>query len=169
MVTLCGPHLLAVDDPLVTIENCRCLQACKVRTRVGLRETLAPAHRAIENLWKEFLLLLFGSPLQKCGAHKSVSKEVCTHWCFRVSEFFRQHNALHCGQTFAAVFLWPCGANPAAFKKFRWPFIVELFTLIVGHIEIIIEPTFRQVLFQPSADLRAELFVFGGIGEFHGV
>ena len=42
VMALRGPHLLAVDDPLVAVEHGRGLQAGKVGARVGLREALAP-------------------------------------------------------------------------------------------------------------------------------
>ena len=45
VVALGGPHLLAVDDPLVAVEHGRRLQAGQVGARVGLAEALAPAHR----------------------------------------------------------------------------------------------------------------------------
>ena len=53
-----SPHFLAVDDPLVAIQNGGGLETGQVAAAVGLAEALAPAHLARKNLRQKFVLLL---------------------------------------------------------------------------------------------------------------
>ena len=66
-----GPDLLAVDDPLVAVEDGLGLEAGEVGARVGLAEALAPGDLAGEDLGEEELLLLLGAPLQDGRARRA--------------------------------------------------------------------------------------------------
>ena len=164
-MALCGPHLLTIDDPLISVKYCGGLQACKVATTVWFAESLTPTHLAAQNLWQELFLLLFRSPLQQCWTNESVAKEVCAHWSLRVCELFCKHNTLQCAQTFAAVFRWPRCTNPTASEQLAWPFKVELLALFVGHFKTFVKPTLRQVLFEPGFYFNSECFGFRGVGQ----
>ncbi len=62
-----GPHLLAVDDPFVTVEFGLGLQAGDVGSGAGLGEHLAPHRLAGDVVGEESLLLLVGAVL---GEHR---------------------------------------------------------------------------------------------------
>ena len=113
VVSTSGPYFLTIDDPLVSIENrCR-LQRCQVGSRVGFAESLTPTRGAVHDVGQELFLLFFGAPLQQRRSNQSVTEEVSPQWRLHGCEFFRQHNALHGGQTLAAVLLGPGCADPA--------------------------------------------------------
>ena len=165
VVTLCGPHLLTVDNPLISVEYRGGLQACKVATTVWFAESLAPTHLAAQNLWQELFLLFFSSPLQQRWTNKRVAKEVCAHRSLRVCEFFCKHHTLQRAQTFAAVFRWPRCTDPTASKQLARPFKVELLTLFVGHFKTFVEPALWQVLGEPGFYFNAECFGFWGVSQ----
>ena len=56
-----GPHLLAVDDPLVAVEHGRGLHVGEVGAGVGLAEPLAPVLVGAQDRREEALLLLVGA------------------------------------------------------------------------------------------------------------
>src|SRR6185312_13243037 len=102
-----GPHLLAVDHPLVAVEYGRRLQRGQVGAAVRLAEALAPAHRAVEDARQELLLLLLGPPLQDGRADESVAEEVGAQWSLQPGELLGEDDALHRRQALAAVLLRP--------------------------------------------------------------
>ena len=161
VVSLRSPHLLTVDYPLVTVEHCGGFEAGQVASAIWLAESLTPAHLAAENLWKKLFLLLFSSPLQQRWADKCVAEEVGAHRCFCVCKLFCQHDTLQCVEAFAAVFLWPRCADPAAFKQFAWPLCVELFALISGEFKTFVEPALRQIGDKPRFHFFTEGFGLG--------
>src|SRR3954468_7562057 len=152
MVALGGPDLLTVDDPLVTVEHCRRLQAGQIRAGVRLAEALTPTHRAVQDLGKELLLLLLRAPLQDRRTDQGVTEEVRSQRRLRAGELLRQHNSLHRRQSLAAVFGGPRGADPTTFEEFGRPRAVELLALLRRHLEFRVEPVRWQVVLQPSAD-----------------
>ena len=162
MATGC-PHLLSVDDPLVTVEHCCCLEACQVATAVWFAKALAPAHLAIQNLWQKFLLLFFSTPLQQCWANKCVAKKIGAHWCLCICKLFCQHHTLQSRQTFAAVFDWPRRTNPATFKQLCWPRFVKRFARGRRHLETCIEPSLRKVGLEPGLYFSSKGLCLGGV------
>ena len=165
MVTLRGPYLLAINDPLIAVKNSGGLQACKVAAAVWFAEPLAPAHLAAQNLWQELFLLLFSSPLQQRWTNKCVAEEVCTHRSLCICELFCKHNTLQCVQTFAAVFLWPCCTNPTTGEQLARPFEVELLALVVRHFEAFVKPALWQVLSEPGFYFNTKRFCFRGVSQ----
>ena len=109
-----GPHLLAVDDPLVAVELGPRREAGQIRTRVGLAEALAPGDRPVEDARDELLLLLLGPPLQEGGADQRVAEEVGPQRGPGPGELLVQHDLLEEGQPLAAVLGGPAGADPPA-------------------------------------------------------
>ena len=166
-MTLSGPNFLTVDNPFVAVENRAGLQTREVATTVRLAEALTPAHLSAQNFWQELFLLFLGAPLQNSWANQSVAEEISSHGCSRIRELLRENDTLHRGQTFAAIFLWPGGADPTALEQFLGPFVIELLALFGAHFEVRVKPALWQVLLQPCTDLRAKSFVLGGICEFH--
>ena len=167
VMALRGPHLLAVDDPLVAVEHRGGLQAGEVGTRVRLGEPLAPARRAAEDARQELLLLLLAAPLQQRRTDERVAEEVAAHRRLGVGELLGEHDALHRGEALAAVLGRPGGADPAALEQLLRPLVVELLALGVGHLEALVEPPVRQVLHQPGLDLGAEFLGFGRVAQIH--
>ena len=86
VMSLSGPHLLAVDDPLVAVEDGRGLQRCEIAARVRLRESLAPPGLTLQDPREEFLLLFLGAPLQDGRPDERVTEEVTAHRRLRPGE-----------------------------------------------------------------------------------
>src|SRR3954453_22106390 len=149
MMALGGPDLLTVDDPLVTVEPCRRLQAGQVRAGVRLAEALTPTHRAVQDLGKELLLLLLRAPLQDRRTDQGVTEEVGPQRGLRAGDLLGQHNSLHRRQSLAAVLDGPRGTDPTTFEEFGRPRAVELLPLLRRHLEIRIKPVRWQVVLQP--------------------
>ncbi len=145
-----GPHLLAVDDPLVAVEHRRRLQAGQVGAGVGLAEALAPAHLAAQDLGQELPLLLLGPPLQQRRPDERVAEEVGPHRRLGPGELLGDHDALHRRQPLAAVLLGPGGADPTAAVELRRPLLVERRPLLGRHLEALVEPAGGQVLLEPG-------------------
>ena len=162
-----GPHFLAVDDPLVAVEHCRGFQAGKVASRVWLRETLAPANLALENLRQKMLLLLFSAVLKDGWSHQRVAEKVGSQRCPVRCKLFSQHDVLHRGQTLATVFGGPGRTNPSTFEQSLGPTVVERLSLIDGHFKSVVHPPGREVGGQPFTDFDAECFGFGGVVQHH--
>ncbi len=112
-----GPDLLAVDDPLVTVEFGLALQRREVRPGLGLGEALAPARLAPEDAGQELLLLLLGAPLEDRRADQRVAEEVAAHRRSGRSELLVQDDRLHRREALAAVLGRPRGTDPAAFEE----------------------------------------------------
>ena len=166
--TLGGPNLLAVDNPLVAVKHSLCAEVGEIGTGIGLTEALTPSDGARKNLGKEFLLLLFGTPLENGWADKRVAEEVGAHRCAGICEFFCHHNGLHGGETLAAVLGGPRGADPTAAIELGRPFLEEQRALIGTHFESGFEPTLRQVLFKPPANFAAVGLGVFRIVQVHG-
>ena len=169
MVTLGGPHLLAVDHPFITIEHRGGLETRQVRTRVRLGEPLAPAGLTLQDAGEELALLLLGSPLQQRRADQGVAEEVAPHGSACASELLGEDDPLHGAETLAAVLGRPGGADPPTREQLGGPLGVELAALLVGHLEAGFEPPGGEVLLEPSPDLGPELLGVGGIREVHGL
>ena len=165
MVTLRSPYLLTVDYPLVAVEHCRGFEAGQVASAIWFAEALTPAHLSAKNLWKKLFLLLFGSPLQQRWANQSVAEEVGAHWCFCVCKLFCKHHTLQCVQAFAAVFLRPRCANPAAFEQFVRPLCIELLAFISGEFKTFVEPALRQIGDKPRFHFFTEGFCLGCVSQ----
>ena len=147
VVAASGPHLLAVDHPLVTIEHGARLQAGEVAAAIGLTETLTPAHLAREDLRQELFLLFFGAPLQQRRADERVAEEVAAHRRTSTREFFGEHDTFKSGEPFAAVLLRPSCTDPTSGEQLARPLVIESLALVIRHLETLVEPTFRQVGF----------------------
>jgi hypothetical protein len=167
-----GPHLLAVDDPLVAVEHGLGLERGEVGAAVGLAEALAPAHRAVQDLREELLLLLLGAPLQDGGADERVAEEVGAQRRLGPGELLGEHDALHRGEALAAVLLRPRGADPATLEELRGPALVERLALLGRHLQRLaalggVDPAGGEVLLQPRADLGTERLGVGGVAQVH--
>ena len=90
-----GPHLLTVDHPLVTVEHGAGRQRRQIGAGVGLAETLAPAHRSVEDAWQELLLLRLGTPLQDGRTDQGVTEEIGPQRGLEPGELLGQDHALH--------------------------------------------------------------------------
>ncbi len=163
-----GPHLLAVDDPLIAVQLGLRREAGQIGSRVGFAEPLAPGDRAVEDARDELLLLFLGPPLQKGGADQRVAEEVGPQRRPGPGELLVQHDLLEEGQPLAAVFGGPAGADPPSGEEFRRPFLVEGGALGRRHREPRTAPALWQVLGEPGPDHAAELLGFGRVGQVHG-
>src|SRR4051812_11234366 len=65
LVGIAGPHLLAVDQPVIAFVLAFGLQASEVRARAGLGIALAPTDLAAGDLGQESLLLLLAAIFQQ--------------------------------------------------------------------------------------------------------
>ena len=99
VVSAGGPHLLPVDDPLVTVELGGGLQRREVRSAVRLAEPLTPAHRAVQDARQELALLLLGPPLQDGGTTRVSPKKSARSGALRRANSSRGR-LLHRGQPF---------------------------------------------------------------------
>ncbi len=102
-----GPHLLPVDDPLVTVEHGRGLQRREVRARVRLAEPLTPRDLALQDLRQELLLLLLGAPLEDRRSDERVTEEISAHRRAGTRELLVQHDVVHDREALASVLLRP--------------------------------------------------------------
>ena len=67
-VGVCGPHLLPVDYPLVTVAGGTGAQRRQVAARLGFAEQLTPQVAEAADPWQQLLLLRAGAvPHQRCG------------------------------------------------------------------------------------------------------
>jgi hypothetical protein len=138
-----GPHLLAVDHPLVAVEFGPGLERGQVAAGVGLGEPLAPGDGPVEDAGDELLLLLLGGPLQDGGADQGVAEEVGPQGGLGPGELLVQHHRLHQRESLAPVLHWPRGADPAPGEQLGGPLLVEGLPLLAGHGEPRARPTRR--------------------------
>ena len=162
-----GPHLLAVDDPLVAVELGTGREAGQVGAGVGLAEALAPGDGALQDAGYELLLLLLGGPLEDGRSDQRVAEEVGPQRCLGPGELLVEDHRLHEAEPFAAVFLGPRGADPAPLEELGRPVGQERLALLLGHREPGRAPALRQVVGQPLADLSAERLGLNGVVQVH--
>ena len=125
VVRLGGPHLLAVDDPLVAVELGPVFRLARSEPASG---SLKPWHQEISPLrmpGMNCFLLLLGAPLQDRRAHQGVAEEVGPQRRPDPGELLVQHDLLEEGQALAAVLGGPAGADPTAGEELGRPLLVE--------------------------------------------
>ena len=106
-----GPHLLAVDDPLVAVEHGRRLERGEVRAGVRARRSPGTSDISpVEDLRQELLLLLLGAPLQDRRPDERVAEEVGPQRRLGPGELLGQHDVLHGGRG-------PCRRTPRATRR----------------------------------------------------
>src|ERR1039458_10162326 len=102
-----GSHATAPSPPAAG----RRLKARQVRTRVGLRKSLAPGDGTVQDARDELFFLLIGAPLEDRRAHQRVAKEVGAHGRVGLGELFVQDHLLHERESLAAVLHGPASAD----------------------------------------------------------
>ena len=163
-----GPHLLAVDDPLVAVELGPGLQAGQVRSGVGLAEALAP--RRSSPLRMLGMNCFFCSSVPHCRrvgpTRVSPKKSARSGAPARANSSF----STTCWRSVRPLPPYSVGQlaqiHPPA-KSLAVHSLVEGGPLVGGHGEPRRTPALGQVLRQPSADDAAELFCFGGVRQVH--
>ena len=162
-----GPDLLAVDDPLVSVELGPRLERGQVGAGIRLAETLAPGDLPLEDPRDELLLLLLGAPLQQRWPDERVAEEVGAQRRPCTRELLVEDYLLQEREAFASVLRRPAGADPAAAEELRRPLLVELLALLRRHGEVGITPRLGQVLRQPSLDHDAEFLRLRRVRQVH--
>ena len=162
-----GPHLLAVDDPLVAVDDGRGLERREIGTRIGFAEPLTPRDLTLQDLRKEVLLLILGSPLQNGGTDERVTEEVSTQRSAGTVELLVGDHVLHHRKALAAILLRPRSADPSAAAELLGPGGVEVATLLGSQVEAGFEPARRQVLLEPDPHFATKCFSIGRVVEFH--
>ena len=166
-MTTGGPHLLAVDDPFVTVEDRRGLEEARSEPEFG---SLKPWHQRIVPFRICGRNSFFCSSVPHCrmvGPTSVSPKKSARSGALARANSSDEHDALHGGETLAAVLLGPCRTDPAALEQLRRPLLVELLALLGAHLETLVGPALRQVRLQPGPDLGTELFGVGGVAQIH--
>ena len=133
-----GPHLLAVDDPLVAVQLGLGLERGEIRAGLRFGEALAPGDLALEDLGQELLLLLLGPPLQDGRSDQGVAEEVGSHGGAGPGELLVEHHVLQGREALAAVLLRPGRADPAAVVELLHPLLVELLAIVTVQLEALL-------------------------------
>jgi hypothetical protein len=129
----------------------------------GLGEALAPAHRAVEDLRQEVLLLLLGAVHEDRRADERVTEEVGAHRRLGPGELLGEHDALDRGEPLAAVLLGHVAQIQPPSNSFWVHSSFHAFFSSARHLEALVEPAVGQVLLEPGTDLDAERLGLGGV------
>ena len=132
--------------------------------------SLKPWHHAISPLRIFGRKSCFCSSVPHCEdrrADERVAEEVGAHRRAGACELLVQHDVVHDREALAAVLLRPGRADPPALVELVHPLLVEALSLVALQLEALVEPTVGEVLLQPGADLLAERFGLGRIGQIH--
>jgi len=164
------PHLLAVDDELVTGLFRPRLERGEVGSRVRLGISLAPDLLAREHLGRVAALLLLRPVGNDGGARHADGQDVEDGRRLGERDLFVEDHLLHEGEAAPAVLLGPGDADEAGLVHLALPLPQEVVDLGPGHVGADahpIAPVLGQVLLEPGADLVPEGRLFGGQLEIH--
>src|SRR3989440_12947772 len=107
-----SPHLLPVDDEMVTPVDGAGAQAGEISAGIGLRIALAPQLVGAENARQVPLLLLLGSPMNERRAQQVQRACRREHRRPRAEIFLIEDHLLHKAGATAAILLGPGDPNP---------------------------------------------------------
>ena len=126
-----GPHLLAVDDPLVAVEVGLGLHVGQVGAGVGLGVALAPAARRREDAGQEAVLLLVGAEGDEGRPEQALAHEADPAGRLGPGVLLVPDDLLGDGQAVAAVLLGPADADPALAAEELLPLEAALEVLVL--------------------------------------
>jgi hypothetical protein len=142
----------------------------EVRAGARLGVALAPAGLALDHLWQEFRLLLVRAVHHDRGTHVRHAQSRRA----RLSEGLVENELLHRCQLAAAVFLRPCGSDPALFDQLVAP-LLDCLRALLARALVHASPVgvvadlqrLGQILVQEVPNLSPERRLFGGISKIN--
>ena len=163
------PDLLAVDDPLVAVEDGPAAEVAEVGPGVGLRVALAPQVLAGEDAGQVVGLLLVGPPhLEGVAEHldaEDVVEPAGRH--AGLGQLLGEDHLLQRRQPRAAVLLRPAGRQVAVLVEGVAPLADEPLQLLALELADAL-PARREVLGEEGLDLLAVGLALGRVGGLHG-
>ena len=148
-----GPHLLAVDDPLVAVLDRARLERRQVGAGLGLGEALAPDLVGGEDRVEVALLLLVGAPDHDRGTRQQQAEHVRRERRAGAAELLEEDRRLGHRRAAAAVLLGPVDAGPAAVGELALPVAQEA---VANAVVLRVGRVARRVVGQPPPQLVAE-------------
>ena len=158
-----GPDLLAGDDPFVAVLDRARLQRGEVGARLRLGEALAPDLLAGEDRLQVALLLRVGAVGDHHRAAHRQAEHVGRARRFQARRLADEDRLLDHRRAAAAVLLRPGDPGPAGGVHLQLPLAAEGHHLLQARFRL----GARMVLFDPGADLVAELLLGGREGQVH--
>jgi hypothetical protein len=160
-----GPHLLAVDDPLVADADGTRREAREVRAGTGLRVADREVHLTSEDLRQEVLLLLLGTEAADRRPNGSERQE--GEGKARTLNLIGEDVLLDQRPALAAVLLRPADAEQAVRAHLLQRFAVLGAAALAAALQLGGECVAHHG-FEVGADLRLELLLLGGEIDLHG-
>src|ERR1700736_1811101 len=159
-----SPYLRPIDDQHIAANSCMSLDAGKIRSRVGLRESLAPDRLALQNSrqMKRPLRLAPSSDQRGTGMRES-DEQRAANGRIGASTLLVPNELFIERQATAAIRLRPGNSRPTAFILPTLPAQIEFaqFRSRQGPLDA------RNIGSQPVANFRAKRLLFDGGLEPH--
>ncbi|CAB4651797.1 unannotated protein [freshwater metagenome] len=152
-----GPHLLARDHDLVTINFSTCLERCQVRTCIGFRKSLAVSIRAVNDARKKSLLLLICTPHNDGRPHKPFAHTASETRHIGARKLLIHHRNFYSRESSTAIFLWPRHTHVPRLSKCISPFTSACKLTTLHHVGRQTQQLFWRIGVQPCTHFFTKL------------